>query len=100
MSRDSESKSIKDTLNDLLGSGTLGRKVVESQIKEIWTREMGTLISNRTTKIVLKGSTLYVNVNSSPLADQLNLEKDKVIDNLNTALRSEVVHELVINRKI
>lgn len=99
MSRESESKSLKDTIHELLGSGNLGRKVTESQIKDIWNSEMGLLISNRTTKITLKGNTLYVNVNSSPLADQLTLEKDKVIATINASLRAEVVQELVINRK-
>ena len=68
----------------------------EVNVKEAWRKLMGNGVNNYTKNILLKGSTLYVELNSSVLRQELSFGKDKIVKLLNDELEREVVKSVVL----
>jgi hypothetical protein len=57
---------------------------------------MGNNVNSYTNEIVLKKNTLYVNLNSSVLRQELSFGKQKIIDLLNKELGKTVIKKIVL----
>ena len=57
---------------------------------------MGKNVNSYTNEIVLKKNTLYVNLNSSVLRQELSFGKQKIIDLLNKELGKTVIKKIVL----
>ena len=57
---------------------------------------MGNGVNNYTTNIQLERETLYVQLSSSVLREELSYGKDKIIAMLNEAIGKEVIKKLVL----
>jgi hypothetical protein len=57
---------------------------------------MGNGVNSYTKNILLKGNTLYVELSSSVLREELSYGKDKIIKLINDELRRDVVKEVVL----
>lgn len=55
-------------------------------VKEAWRQLMGNGVNTYTKNVVLKGSTLYVELGSSVLRDELSHGKSKIIKMINEEL--------------
>jgi hypothetical protein len=55
-------------------------------VRDIWNQQMGPAIEKYTTAIKLEGSTLFVQLSSSVLREELGYGKEKIIRNINEAL--------------
>lgn len=65
-------------------------------VKEAWRQLMGNGVNTYTKNVVLKGSTLYVELGSSVLRDELSHGKSKIITMINEELGREVVKDVVL----
>ena len=65
-------------------------------VKEAWRQLMGNGVNTYTKNVVLKGSTLYVELGSSVLRDELSHGKSKIIKMINEELGREVVKDVVL----
>lgn len=94
--RKSDITTIGQALGDMLESYNLSQKFDEKKIIESWGRIMGKMIANRTTKIFIKNSVLFVEVNSAPLKNELNMSKNKIIGLLSSEVGEGIINEVVI----
>ncbi|WP_070786815.1 DUF721 domain-containing protein [Flavobacterium crassostreae] len=65
-------------------------------VKEAWSNLMGNGVNSYTRNVVLKGTTLYVELTSSVLREELSHGKAKIVKMINEELRREVVLSVVL----
>lgn len=65
-------------------------------VKEAWRQLMGNGVNTYTRNVVLKNGTLYVELGSSVLRDELSHGKSKIIRMINEELGRDVVKDVVL----
>lgn len=89
--------SLGDAMNQFLKQSRLKGSIQALQIEEIWEKLMGKTIARYTDKINIHGSTLYITTSVAPLKQELNYQKEKIIQRVNEALGEKVINTVVIN---
>ena len=89
--------SLGDAMNQFLKQSRLKGSIQALQIEEIWEKLMGKTIARYTDKINIHGNTLYITTSVAPLKQELNYQKEKIIQRVNEALGEKVINTVVIN---
>jgi hypothetical protein len=87
---------IGAVLQEILSANKLQPGMDQIDVKEAWRQLMGNGVNTYTKNIVLKGSTLYVELGSAVLREELSHGKSKIIKMINEELRRDVVKEVVL----
>ena len=97
MKRNFESKSLKNVIGNIIDSSNkLNSGLNNIKVQNLWRDVMGNNVNSYTNEIVLKKNTLYVNLNSSVLRQELSFGKQKIIDLLNKELGKTVIKKIVL----
>ena len=88
--------SIGDVLKEIIQVNKLQSGMDQVLVKEAWSSLMGNGVNTYTRSIVLKGSTLYVELTSAVLREELSYGKDKIIKMINDELRRELITAVVL----
>jgi len=88
--------SIGDVLKEIIQVNKLQSGMDQVLVKEAWSSLMGNGVNTYTRNIVLKGSTLYVELTSAVLREELSYGKDKIIKMINDELRRELITAVVL----
>ncbi|MEL1242497.1 DUF721 domain-containing protein [Flavobacterium flavipallidum] len=88
--------SIGDVLKQIIQVNKLQSGMDVIDVKEAWQNLMGNGVNSYTRNVVLKGSTLYVELTSSVLREELSHGKSKIIKMINEDLGREVVKDVVL----
>ena len=97
MKRNFESKSLKNVIGNIVDSSNkLNSGLNNIKVQNLWREVMGKNVNSYTNEIVLKKNTLYVNLNSSVLRQELSFGKQKIIDLLNKELGKTVIKKIVL----
>ena len=91
-----EPQSISKVLDEILESKSLRTGIIHVRINELWHEIMGANITHYTEKIILKGNTLFVSLNSPALRVELSFGKEKIIKMINKQLGSEKIKKIVL----
>ena len=91
-----EPQSISKVLDEILESKSLRKGIIDVRINELWYEIMGANITHYTDKIILKGDTLLVSLNSAALRVELSYGKEKIIKMMNKELGSETIKKIVL----
>jgi len=84
-------------MNSLLNERSRFSDGLQKQnIAHIWAAVLGGTIAKYTKSIKLENNTLYVNISSASLRNELIFEKEKIIQKLNIELNHRSIDELVI----
>lgn len=94
--RHNEHQSLADVLKDFVETNKLQKGLNKVNVADAWRNLMGNGVNNYTTQIVLQGDTLYVQLSSSVLREELSYGKQKIIDMLNEELGEELIKKLVL----
>lgn len=94
-SRKASTASLKDAIHELLNTYKLKGKYNETHVIAAWSRLMGPMIANRTSKIFIKNKKLYVQLNSAPLKNELSMSRTKILEMLNRDVSADVLEEIV-----
>jgi hypothetical protein len=94
--RNTENTSIGDVLKDFIQTNKLEKGLDKVGVKEAWHKVMGKAISKYTTNILIERETLFVQLNSSVLREELSYGKEKIIKLLNEELGKELIKKLVL----
>lgn len=94
--RNNEHSPIEDILKEFVESNNLQKGLDKVNVREAWSNLMGNGVNNYTTAIELKHDTLYVQLSSSVLREELSYGKEKIITMLNEALGKELIQKLVL----
>lgn len=68
--------------------------MIAVKIREIWAKIMGKMIVEKTGEMVFYKGKLTIRVTSSPLRQELDLSKTKVMEMLNEELQGPFVKEI------
>ena len=88
--------SIGDVLKEFIQSNKLQPGIDQISVKEAWVSLMGNGVNSYTKNITLKGETLYVELSSSVLREELSHGKSKIITMINEELKREIVKSIVL----
>ena len=89
-------QSIGSAINQFLKENRLEKKIDISNLHVNWKTVAGDMIANHTKRIFLKDSTLFLEVDSAELKNELHFLKDQLIQNVNYFLKKELVKQLVL----
>lgn len=64
-------------------------------VRNAWRHVMGSAIDKYTSKVDLRKQVLYVNLNSAVLRTELGYGKQKIVDNLNTYLKRDLIVKVI-----
>ncbi len=94
--RTSNESSIADILKEIIEKNKLQPGIDEVVVKEAWKSLMGNGVNSYTRNVILKNGTLYVELTSAVLREELTYGKEKIIALLNEELRRDVVKNVVL----
>ncbi|WP_044403572.1 DUF721 domain-containing protein [Lacinutrix sp. Hel_I_90] len=87
---------IHEALKDFVETNKLEKGLDKVNVREAWANLMGNGVNNYTTAIELKNDTLFVQLSSSVLREELSYGKDKIMTMLNESLGKTLVKKLVL----
>ncbi|MBC8110702.1 MAG: DUF721 domain-containing protein [Verrucomicrobia bacterium] len=93
--RNANTTPLKEALNELLNVYQLKGKSEETHLITSWRQIMGNAIANRTTKIYIQDGKLFLQVNSAPLKNELQMGKTKIIEILNNEIESFTITDVI-----
>lgn len=93
MSNDS-TQSFKDAFGQFLKEEHLDQKFQQKRLIESWERIMGRPIASRTTKMFFKGKTLFVELSSASLKDELNRSTEIVLSRIRENSEKMIVDQV------
>lgn len=87
---------VGDVLKFIIKENRLQGGIDEVSVKEAWKALMGNGVNSYTKSVVLKNATLYIELTSAVLRQELSFGKDKIIAMINEELRRDIVKEVVL----
>ena len=96
MKREFEIKKVNSILNNLIENNSLKEGLNNIKIQTIWKKTMGNNINSYTSEITLRKHTLYINLSSSVLREELSYGKEKIIKLLNEELNAEIIRKIIL----
>ncbi len=96
MKREFEIKKVNSILNNLIENSSLKGGLNNIKIQTIWKKTMGDNINSYTSEITLRKHTLYINLSSSVLREELSYGKEKIIKLLNEELNAEIIRKIIL----
>lgn len=87
---------IGDILKEIIQVNNLQLGIDEIAVKEAWKSLMGNGVNTYTKNVILKKNTLYVELTSAVLREELSYGKDKIIKMINDELRRDIVKAVVL----
>ncbi|MEW7291349.1 DUF721 domain-containing protein [Aquimarina sp. 2304DJ70-9] len=94
--RHQEQQSLGDVLKDFVSDNNLQKGLDKVAVRDVWEKVMGPAITKYTQNIKLDRDTLFVQLTSSVLREELSYGKEKIISNLNEELGKELIKKLVL----
>ncbi|MGV3460152.1 MAG: DUF721 domain-containing protein [Flavobacterium sp.] len=94
--RNNDSESISDVLKGFIEANNLQKGMDAVNVRDAWKNLMGPGVNNYTGEIMLKNGTLYVQLTSAVLREELSYGRAKIVTMINEELGREVVKEVVL----
>jgi hypothetical protein len=94
--RMNENMKLNEALKSFVSTNKLQKGLDKVNVKDVWNEQMGPAIVKYTTAIKLDGSTLYIQLSSSVLREELSYGKERIVKILNEALSKELITKLVL----
>ena len=92
----SNQSTVGDVLKQIIQVNKLQPGMDQIDVKEAWKCLMGNGVNSYTKNVALRGSTLYVELTSSVLREELSHGKSKIIAMINEELQREVIKDVVL----
>jgi hypothetical protein len=87
---------IGNILSEIIKSNKLEAGLNQISVEDAWRNTMGNGVNTYTRAIILKNNTLYVELTSAVLREELGYGKDKIIKIINEELGREVISAIVL----
>ena len=88
--------SLGDVLKEFIEANNLQKGMDKIDVRDAWKNLMGNGVNSYTREIMLKGTTLYVELTSAVLREELSYGKEKIVKMINEEMGREVVTEVVL----
>lgn len=87
--------SVGDVLKHIIEANKLQPGIDQIAVKEAWISLMGNGVNSYTKDVTLRKNTLYVELTSAVLRQELSYGKEKIIRMINEEFRRDIVTEIV-----
>ena len=94
--RHNDQQKIDDLLKSFVKENKLEKGLDKVNVEAAWRVLMGTRVNNYTNSVKLHQDTLYVELSSSVLREELSYGKDKIVTMLNEALGKNLITKLIL----
>lgn len=94
--RQGKNNSLSEVLKDFIQTNKLQKGLDKISVTEAWNSVMGTAIVKYTTAINLERNTLYIQLSSSVLREELSYGIEKIIKMINEELGKELIKKLIL----
>ncbi|GAL63893.1 MULTISPECIES: DUF721 domain-containing protein [Algibacter] len=94
--RNNDNISISDALKEFVETNRLEKGLDKVNVSDAWAKLMGNGVHNYTSSVTLERETLYIQLTSSVLREELSYGKQKIIDMLNEELGKDIIKKLVL----
>ncbi len=94
--RQGKNNSLSEVLKDFIQTNKLQKGLDKISVTEAWNTVMGTAIVKYTTAINLERNTLYIQLSSSVLREELSYGIEKIIKMINEELGKELIKKLIL----
>ncbi len=94
--RHQEHQPLSEVLKDFVTDNKLQGGLDKVAVRDVWEAVMGSAITKYTQNIKLERNTLFVQLSSSVLREELSYGKQKIITNLNERLGRDLIKKLVL----
>ncbi|MFD1615273.1 DUF721 domain-containing protein [Gelatiniphilus marinus] len=94
--RNNEHISIQEALKEFVETNRLEKGLNKVNVADAWAKLMGNGVNQYTNAINLERDTLYVQLSSSVLREELSYGKQKIMDMLNEELGKTIVKKIVL----
>lgn len=94
--RQGKNNSLSEVLKDFIQTNKLQKGLDKISVTEAWNTVMGTAIVKYTTSINLERNTLYIQLSSSVLREELSYGIEKIIKMINEELGKELIKKLIL----
>ncbi len=91
-----DAQHIRSIINEILKNQHLDHKMLENRVVRSWEKVIGRTVARATTNIYMYNGTLYLNINSSVMRNELLMLKDKIMNALNEEVGHKIVTAIVI----
>ena len=88
--------SLGEAMHQFLNESRLKGSIQALQITDAWEQIMGKTIARYTDKLQIFGDKLIISTHVAPLKQELNYQKEKIIQRVNEALGKQIIKEVVI----
>ena len=93
--RKSDTAPLKEVIGELLRSYRIDEQFNKTKIVAFWEKFMGKTIANRTNKIFFKDKTMFIEISSAPLKNELALSKSKMLELIDKEFGKGIVKDIV-----
>ncbi len=90
-----EAKNIGQIINDLLRKENLDVALDEHRACALWPQIVGDGINRYTIKRYVKDGVMTVHLSSASLANELMLNRDRIIKLINEAIGRDIIREII-----
>jgi hypothetical protein len=87
---------IGNILSEIIKTNKLESGLNQVSVEDAWRNTMGNGVNTYTRNIILKNTTLYVELTSAVLREELSYGKDKIIKIINEELGRDVISAVVL----
>jgi hypothetical protein len=87
---------VADVLKHIIQANKLQPGIDQIDVRDAWKKLMGNGVNYYTKNVVLKVTTLHVELSSAVLREELSHGKSKIIAMLNEELKREVIKDVVL----
>ena len=94
--RHNDKQNIEDLLKSFVKENKLEKGLEKVNVETAWRDLMGNGVNSYTSNIKLHHNTLYVELSSSVLREELSYGKEKIIKMINDSLGEIIIHKLVL----
>ncbi|MDG1013624.1 MAG: DUF721 domain-containing protein [Flavobacteriaceae bacterium] len=94
--RHNDKQNIEDLLKSFVKENKLEKGLEKVNVETAWRDLMGNGVNSYTSNIKLHHNTLYVELSSSVLREELSYGKEKIIKMINDSLGKIIIHKLVL----
>lgn len=93
--RSTEPTALKDVVSQYLATYQLEQPHKEANLRVSWLRMMGKPISDRTKRLFVQDKTLYVELTSASLKQELSMSGSQVKDYLNQKVGEKLLEKVI-----
>ena len=86
---------LKDAIDMMLDKYRLRNRFDQSYVVAHWSKIMGSTIGSRTKNVYIRDRTLFLQIESAPLRNELVRAKSKIIELINREMKSDLVEDVV-----